>query len=118
MRASSHLFLIAAACVASLHAQSSSLPEQYREPFVKSFPFREQQHLQIKAYAERLPPAKRQPAMPPFEPDYTSVVAFERSLAPQRERLREFFGVPPGAREGRITRIEEVGEDRYCVVYR
>jgi dienelactone hydrolase len=118
MRAPSLLFLIVAASAIPLSAQSDPLSERYREPFPKSFSIREQQHLQIKAYAERLPPVKRQTSIPAFEPDFTSVDAYQRSLAPPRERLREFFGVPPGAREGRITRFEQIGEDRYCMVYR
>jgi dienelactone hydrolase len=35
-----------------------------------------------------------------------------------RENLRQFFGVPPGAREGRITKFEQVGEDQHALVYR
>jgi dienelactone hydrolase len=100
----------------SMSAQS--LPEHFREPFARSFPIRQEQHLQIKAYAEQLPPLKRQPSMPAFEPDFTSIPAYQRSLQPTREALRQFFGVPPGAREGRITRFEQIGEDRYCVVFR
>lgn len=105
--------------VGQAHGADASLPEQYREPFVRSFPIREQQHLQIKAYAERLPAVKRSPtAMPAFEPDYSSVEAFQRSLAAQREALRQSFGVLPGAKEGRVTKFEQVGEDRHCTVYR
>jgi dienelactone hydrolase len=37
----------------------SSLPDQYREPFAESFPHRERQHVQMKAYLESLP--ERQP---------------------------------------------------------
>lgn len=104
--------------VALLAAGCATWPVQFREPFARSFPIREEQHRQIKAYAERLPPVKREPAMPAFQPDYSSVAAYERSVAPLRAPLREFFGVPPGAKPGRITRFEKVGEDQHCVVHR
>ncbi|HEY1109988.1 MAG TPA: dienelactone hydrolase family protein [Opitutaceae bacterium] len=118
MRKTALLLSLALTFAAALPAQDSVLPEHYREPFAKSFPIREQQHLQIKAYAEKLPPAQNKPALPPFAPDYSSVEAYTRSVAPLRERLHASFGVPPGAREGRLTRFERVGEDRHCTVYR
>ena len=43
--------------------------KEYREPFVASFPIREAQHRQIKAYAEKLPPVQRQPVRPKLAPD-------------------------------------------------
>jgi dienelactone hydrolase len=56
--------------------------------------------------------------MPPIAPDFSSVEAYTKSLAPVREQVRTFFGRPPGAKEGRITKFEQVGEDRHCVVHR
>lgn len=99
-------------------AQTSPLPEQFREPFAQSFPIRQAQHLQIKAYAERLPPQAASRTVKPPAPDFSSLAAYARSLASTHDELRTFFGVPPGAKEGRITKFERVGEDRYCVVYR
>jgi dienelactone hydrolase len=117
MRAS--LVLVLLGVIGSgLRGQSPALPVQYREPFAASFPIREAQHRQIKAYAEKLPPVQRQPAMPQLAPDYSSVAAYERSVEPVREKLKGFFGVPPGAREGRITKFEQVGEDQHCTVHR
>lgn len=120
MRSSALLLSLMLALVSDLavSAQDTALPEHYREPFAQSFPIREQQHRQIKAYAENLPPAQNKPALPPFAPDTSSVEAYARSVAPLRERLHASFGVPPGAREGRIARFERVGEDKHCTVYR
>jgi dienelactone hydrolase len=112
------LIFIVASGAARMSGQAAALPEHYREPFAHSFPFRERQHRQIKAYAEQLPPLQRPASMPAFEPDTASVAAYERSLEPTRDQLRQFFGVPPGAREGRITKFEQIGEDRHCLVFR
>ena len=43
--------------------------ETYREPFQRSFPIREQQHLQIKAYAEALLREKTEKALSAVAPD-------------------------------------------------
>lgn len=118
MRTVAPLLSLLLAFAVSATAQDTTLPEHYREPFARSFPIREQQHLQIKAYAEKLPPAQNKPAVPAFAPDYSSVEAYARSVAPLRARLHASFGVPPGAKEGRIARFERVGEDRHCTVYR
>ncbi|HEY1107818.1 MAG TPA: hypothetical protein VGE76_04270, partial [Opitutaceae bacterium] len=118
MRQAAFLFSLALTLATAATAQNIALPEHYREPFAKSFPLREQQHLQIKAYAEKLPPAPNKPTLPPFAPDYSSVEAYARSVAPLRERLHASFGVPPGAKAGRIARFERVGEDKHCTVYR
>lgn len=110
---------LATLMVLAVSASAQSLPEQFREPFARSFPIRQEQHLQIKAYAEGLSP-KPAPsaAIPPLAPDFSSVEAYTASVAPVREDLRAFFGIPPGAIEGRITKFEQVGEDRHCVVHR
>ncbi|MBI4622590.1 MAG: hypothetical protein HY736_05120 [Verrucomicrobia bacterium] len=42
------------AILALSSAAGQPAPEQYREPFAESFPIRKEQHLQIKAYADKL----------------------------------------------------------------
>jgi dienelactone hydrolase len=100
-------------------AADTPLPEQYREPFAESFPIRRDQHLQIKAYADRLLQTRSEQALAAVQPDYSSVKAYQRSLQPHLERMQIFFGTPPpGAREGRVTKFQQVGEDAMCTVFR
>lgn len=117
--------LVLAACAASAAADKPSavksqepLPEQYREPFSWSFAIREEQHLQIKSYADRLLANLAAEAIQPLKPDFASPKAYAASIAPYRARLQAHFGTPPGAKEGRIRRFEQIGEDQHCVVYR
>ncbi len=43
----------------------------YREPFAQSFPYRQEQHLQIKAYAERLPEKRTNVTTGEVAPDFS-----------------------------------------------
>lgn len=91
----------------------------YREPFAQSFPNRKEQHLQIKAYADRLLKEQAERALNSVAPDFSSPAAYERSLQPYRDRLKAAYGTPPpGAKEGRVTKFEKVGEDSLCTIYR
>jgi hypothetical protein len=100
-------------------ATAADLAAPYREPFAESFPIRREQHLQIKAYADKLLKAQAAKALASFAPDCSSLAAYERSAAPYRERVQSFYGTPPpGAREGRITKFQQVGEDAECTVNR
>jgi hypothetical protein len=113
------LFGIVSAAIGAGVSFAAAEPEQFREPFAQSFPIRREQHLQIKAYADRLLEARVAQALRAFEPDATSRAAYERSLAPYREKLGGFFGTPPpGAREGRVTRFQQIGEDKFCTLFR
>ncbi|HRE81538.1 MAG TPA: acetylxylan esterase [Opitutaceae bacterium] len=112
------LTLILSLLVSLSATGTTPLPDQFREPFARSFPLREAQHLQLKAYAESLPPKQTSAALAPFAPDSTSVAAYQRSVESRRQDLRAFFGVPPEIIEARITRFEKIGEDRYCQVFR
>ncbi len=116
------LLLASSSCIA---ADSSSkktaleLPEQYREPFSRSFPIREEQQLQVKTYADKLLEEKAKEAMERVKPDFSNPKAYEASLAPYRAFLQAQFGTPPpGAKKGVVRRFEQVGEDRHCFVYR
>jgi dienelactone hydrolase len=100
-------------------AEAPPVPEQYREPFAQSFPIRREQHLQIKAYADKLLKAQADRALQSVEPDFSNVEAYQRSLQPFRDRLSTFFGTPPpGAKAGRVTKFQQVGEDAQCTVFR
>lgn len=91
----------------------------YREPFAESFPIRREQHLQIKAYADKLLTERSNRALHAIEPDFSSASAYERSLQPHRKTLGAFFGTPPpGAKEGRVTKFVQVGEDADCTIHR
>ncbi len=91
----------------------------YREPFAQSFPYRLEQHLQIKAYAERLPEKRANETPAEATPDFSNIAAYERSLQPWRQRIGSFYGTPPpGAKEGRVKTVLPVGEDADCTIYR
>ncbi len=103
----------------ALGAQEKPAAQPYREPFAQSFPIREEQHRQIKAYADRLLQERTERALSLGAPDFSSAVAYERSVAPLRERVKAFYGTPPpGAKAGRVTKFTPVGEDAECTVFR
>ena len=66
----SHFRLLLATAVATSLVTAA---ETYREPFARSFPIREQQHLQIKAYADALLREETQRALAAVTPDFTSL---------------------------------------------
>ena len=111
--------LIVTAFVAAAAAAETPSAGLYREPFADSFPIRREQHLQIKAYADRLLQEQTARAIASVQPDYSSLAAYERSLEPHRNRLNAFFGTPPpGAKEGRVTKFQQVGEDAEATIFR
>jgi dienelactone hydrolase len=111
--------LPAIVAVAAAWAEEQAVPDQYREPFAESFPIRQEQHRQIKAYADKLLKEQADQTLRSFEPDYSSITAYQRSLVPYRDRLDAFFGTPPpGAKEGRVTKFMQVGEEAQCTVFR
>lgn len=122
LRSSLLLLLACSGCYAADAASKNAapeLPEQYREPFSRSFPIREEQQLQVKTYADKLLEEKAKEAMERVKPDFSNPKAYEASLAPYRAFLQAQFGTPPpGAKQGVVRRFEQVGEDRHCVVYR
>ena len=96
--------LLGWAAVTTLCAGAGAATGAYREPFANSFPIRQRQHLQIKAYADKLLKEQSDHALRSVEPDFSSIEAYERSLQPFRDRLKAFYGTPPpGAKEGRVT---------------
>jgi dienelactone hydrolase len=111
--------LLLAATAATQAAAPAAASALYREPFAESFPIRLEQHLQIKAYADKLLQSQADQALRAVAPDFSSLAAYERSLHSYRDRLGNFFGTPPpGAQEGRVTKFQQVGEDAECTVNR
>lgn len=109
--------LLATICTMDLLAQQPA--DQYREKFSNSFPIRKEQHLEMKAYAERILEAGIRQSLTSFNPDFFSKEDYENSLYPYRKNLSDFYGCnPPGAKEGTITKFEKVGEDRHAMIYR
>ncbi len=112
------LFLVTAIASGAVSAVAAAA-EVYREPFAQSFPIREQQHQQIKAYADALLLEKSRSALAAVTPNYTSAEAYVRSLDVHREHLRAFFGTPPPhAKAGTLTKLEQVGEDAEATIFR
>jgi hypothetical protein len=98
---------------------AQEIPEQYRENFSNSFPIRKDQHLEIKAYVEKLLAEKIETSLLSFKPDYFSIEDYKNSLYPYRKKLGDYFGYPPPkAKEGKITKFIKIGEDSHCTIYR
>jgi hypothetical protein len=93
--------------------------EQFTEPFSKSFPFRKEQHIEIKTYIETMLKEQTEGFMNKFEPDVFSIENYKNSLYPYRQQLGRSIGYPPAKSvDGKISRFEKVGEDKYSTVYR
>jgi hypothetical protein len=100
-----------------LNAQQ--IPEQYRENFSNSFPIRKDQHLEIKAYADKLLEEDIRASLSFFKPDYFSIEDYINSLYPYRKKVGDFYGYPPPkAKDGKITKFVKIGEDTHCTLYR
>jgi len=114
-----HQLILAAAFASGATSAVARAAEVYREPFAQSFPIREQQHQQIKAYADALLREQSQRALAAVTPDFTSPAAYEHSLEVHRERLRTFLGTPPPhAKSGTLTKFDQVGEDAEATIFR
>jgi dienelactone hydrolase len=110
-------------CIASIifpgYSMAQQMPEQFREKFTNSFPIRSDQHLEIKAYADKLLQEGIKESLASFKPDYFSIEDYQNSLYPYRERVGKFFGYPPPKSvEGNIVKFVKVGEDINCTIYR
>ncbi len=93
--------------------------EQYREPFADSYPVRKEQHLEVKAYIDKLLDEKIEASLKKFQPDYFSIANYEASLYPYRRQLGAYYGVPPlQAIRGKMRKFQKVGEDKYSNLYR
>lgn len=109
------LFFVMAYCV----SYGQSQIEQYREPFSKSYPIRKEQHLEVKAYIDKMLDEQIEASLNKFQPDYFSIANYEASLYPYREQLGDYFGYPPAkAIKGRLSKFEKAGEDKYSNIYR
>ena len=98
---------------------AQELPEQYREKFSDSFPIREKQHLEIKAYVDKVLEEGIEESLNSFKPCYFSVEDYENSLYPYRKKIGKFFGYPPPkSKKGKITKKIKAGEDKYADIYR
>lgn len=102
---------------ANLFAQD--IPGQYREKFSESFPIREQQHLELKAYIDNLVEENKDRSLSKFTPDISGIRQYEKSLVPFRKQLAESFGYPPPlATRGTEPRTVFAGKDSVCSIYR
>jgi dienelactone hydrolase len=98
---------------------ASELPDQYREPFAKSWPIRERQHVQMKAYLDAFAAREREESDVEFKLDLSSVEAYERSLETVREQMKKMAGwPPPKAVENPTPRFELVARDKAADIYR
>jgi dienelactone hydrolase len=99
--------------------RAQEIPQQYREDWSVSWPNRKAQHLEIKAYIDKLLDEDINKAMTCFQPDFFSPESYKNSLYPYRKIVGDFYGYPPPkAMEGKITKFIKVGEDVNCTVYR
>jgi dienelactone hydrolase len=98
---------------------AQELPDQYREPFAKSFPIRKQQHLQMKAYLDSFPGPRAVAPEAEFKLDFSSVQAYEESVGRVRQQLQQAGGYPPPkAVSDPKPRFELVAKDKGADIYR
>ena len=103
----------------SFTGKGQSVPQQYREEWSVSWPNREAQHLELKAYTDKLLEEDIQKSLNSFKPDFSSPEKYKKSLVSYCKTVGDFFGYPPPkAKEGKITKFVKVGEDVNCTVYR
>jgi predicted esterase len=103
----------------SMGSQAQKMVEQYREKFSESYPIRKEQHLEIKAYIDKLVEERIHESLNAVEPDFFSIENYISSLHPYRQKLGEYLGYPPPkAIEGVVSKFEKAGEDKYSVIYR
>jgi len=115
--------IIFAACILSIlfpfMVKAQEIPKQYREDWSVSWPNRKAQHLEIKAYVDKLLGEDIEKSMTSFQPDFFSPESYKSSLYPYRKVVGDFYGYPPPkAMKGKITKFIKVGEDVNCTVYR
>jgi dienelactone hydrolase len=111
--------LVSFSLVGSANLFAQDIPGQYREKFPESFPIREKQHLQLKAYIDNLVEESKERSLSKFTPDFSGIRQYEESLAPFRKQLAESFGYPPPlATRGLEPRTVFVGKDSVCSIYR
>jgi hypothetical protein len=112
-------FVICIFVTTSMVSYPQEMVEQFREPFSKSYPIRKEQHLEIKAYIDKLIEEEITESLNKFQPDFFSIENYQNSLYPYRQKLGEYLGYPPPkAVNGKVFRFEKAGEDKYCTLYR
>jgi dienelactone hydrolase len=106
-------------CSVAQQANAENVPEQYREPFAKSWPIREKQHLQMKAYLDGLTRREANIEAVELELDFSDPAAYEKSLVPIRQQLQRVKGLPPPhAISDPKPRFELVARDKHAEIYR
>lgn len=102
-----------------LMAHAQEVPEQYREKFSASYPIRKEQHLELKAYVDKVLERGIEKSLESLKPDFSSIDNYRNSLPPYRKSVESFFGTtPPGSKEGKVARFEKAGEDAHANIYR
>jgi predicted esterase len=113
------LFIIGFIVITSVASHAQEMVEQYREKFSESYPIRKEQHLEVKAYIDKLVEEKIGRSLNAMEPDFFSIENYISSLYPYRQKLGEYLGYPPPKTvKGKLAKFEKAGEDKYSVIYR
>lgn len=111
------ILLLIGTLVSSLSAKD--LPEQFREPFAKSFPIRERQHLELNDYLDNLILESRDKTLAYFNPDFSSINNYIHSRISYRQDFFNMIGYPPpGAKRSAVPRFKKIGEDNDCRIFR
>jgi dienelactone hydrolase len=75
--------------------------------------------MEIKDYIDGLLEEKINESMNMFQPNDTTIDSYVNSLEPYRKELGQNLGYPPPkSMDGKVTKIVNVGEDKYCTIYR
>ena len=113
------LFSVVCVFIFQIYSAAQELPEQYREKFSDSYHIRLEQNSDMNRYLDNLIEASVEKRFAFFKPDYSGTEQYRKSLVPYREELSEMLSYPPpGIKEGTVPKIEFVGEDSQCRIYR
>lgn len=100
-------------------AMGEDVPLQYREKFSESFPIRRKQHLEVKEYIDKLIAEQKARSLSSFQPDFSGIEQYKKSVLPYIARHSRNLGYPPPRSvEGAEPRFVRVGKDSVCTVYR
>jgi hypothetical protein len=103
----------------SIPLVSQELPAYYREPFSESFEIRKQQYLQANEYLDNLIESSKEECLKFFQPDFSNIEKYQKSLLPYREKFSKMLGYPPPLIKEEIKpKFVFVAEDSTCKIYR
>lgn len=103
----------------SIKIMAQDTTKEFSEPFSTSYPIRVEQHIEVKNWIEALKDEKINETLTKFNPDYSGIEKYKKSIYPYQKELKIFLGYPPPKtiKNSEFT-ISKIGEDKYKDIYR